>query len=61
MYNELRKIRLQKKVKADILSNLINKTTNVYYKKERGMIPFTIEEAKIISKYFKKSIEKIFN
>ena len=61
MFNRLREVRNQNNVNVQILSDLIGiKEKSTYYKKERGEIPFTLNEAKIISDYFKMDINKIF-
>lgn len=60
MYNNLRRIRKEKKVSVEELAKLIERTENVFYKKERGLIPFTLEEAKIVADRLNKRIDYIF-
>lgn len=61
MYKILRNTRkLQDVPVIDIVRKLGFKTTGIYYKKEQGNVPFTIEEAKIISKMLHTSIDKLF-
>ena len=61
MFENLRRLRQEKNVKAkDIAEKLGLKTEGAYYKKETGSVPFTLEEGKIISEIFNMSIEDIF-
>lgn len=60
MYNNLRKIRKEKKVSVEEFAKLIERTENVFYKKEMGLIPFTLEEAKLVADRLKKTIDYIF-
>ena len=61
MYEELRKIRQQKNIKAKEIADKIGlKTEGAFYKKETGIVPFTLEECKIISEMLGLPIEKIF-
>lgn len=61
MYKNLRKIRLERGIKARELAEKIGlKTEAAYYKKETGIVPFTLEESKIIANILKLSIEEIF-
>lgn len=61
MFENLRKIRQEKNVKAKEIAEKIGlKTEGAYYKKETGNVPFTLEEGKIISDMLKMPIEEIF-
>lgn len=61
MFENLRKIRQQKNIKAkEIAEKLGLKTEGAYYKKETGTVPFTLQEGKIISNIFQMPIEEIF-
>jgi DNA-binding XRE family transcriptional regulator len=61
VFEELRKIRKEKNIKAIDMAILIGlKTEGAYYKKETGQVPFTLEEGKEIAKLLKMPIEKIF-
>lgn len=61
MYKNLRKIRIEKGIKARELAEKIGlKTEAAYYKKETELVPFTLEESKIIANVFKLPVEEIF-
>lgn len=61
MFENLRKIRREKKINAKEIANRMGlKTEGAYYKKEAGNVPFTLEEGKIIADIFKMPIEEIF-
>lgn len=61
MYENLRAIRHQNNVSATIMKDLLGlKTEAAYYKKEKGLIKFSLEEAKKIAEHFKMNIEDIF-
>lgn len=61
MYERLRQIRQEKNIKAtEIAKSLGLKTDGAYYKKETGLVPFTLKEGKIISDILNMSIEEIF-
>ena len=55
MYKILREKRKAKKYNASKMGEVINKTGTTYLKKERGEIPITVEEAKILCKFLKCS------
>ena len=58
---ELKKLRTEKNLTHQYMASLIGlKTASAYCKKESGSTPFSLTEANIISRYFKKSIEEIF-
>lgn len=61
MFKKLRKIRQEKNIKAkEIAKKMGLKTEGAYYKKETGVVPFTLEEGKIIADIFQMPIEEIF-
>ena len=61
MFEKLRKIRQEKNIKAiEISEKLGLKTEGAYYKKETGMVPFTLTEGKIVADLFRMPIEEIF-
>lgn len=61
MFERLRKIRQEKNIKAKEIAIKIGlKTEGAYYKKEKGTVPFTLKEGKIIADMFKIPIEEIF-
>ena len=61
MFENLRKIRQEKNIKAkDIAEKIGLKTEGAYYKKETGSVPFTLEEGKIVANIFNMPIEEIF-
>lgn len=61
MYKNLRRLRREKNVPVSELKQLLNlKTDAAYYKKERGAIKFSVEEAKIIAEFFGMPMEIIF-
>ena len=61
IYARLRAIRCKNNLPAKELSRALGlKTEAAYYKKESGMIRFSLHEAKIIADLFGKPIEDIF-
>ena len=61
MFENLRKIRQSKDIKAkEIAEKLGLKTEGAYYKKETGSVPFTLEEGKIVADILQMPIEEIF-
>lgn len=61
MFENLRKIRTSKNIKAKEIAEKIGlKTEGAYYKKETGTVPFTLKEGKIIADMFDMPIEKFF-
>ncbi len=62
MYEKLRDIRKSRGVTCETMAEILGlKTRSGYSKKETGAIPFSLEEAQIISKYFSLPIESIFS
>lgn len=61
MYYNLRKLRHEKNISLEELKKSLKlKTDAAYYKKEKGLIKFSLEEAKIISNILNLPIEIIF-
>lgn len=62
MYENLRELRNQRNISALDMARVIGlKTKAAYYKKESGLIKFSLEEANLISKYLDMPIEDIFD
>lgn len=62
MYEKLRDIRKSNGVTCKMMADILGlKTRSGYSKKETGAIPFSLEEAQIISQYFSLPIESIFS
>lgn len=61
MYNNLKKLRVNKKVTLLQMSKLLGyNSPNAYSRKEKGERKFTLDEAEKISKFFNLPIEEIF-
>lgn len=61
MYENLRKIRQELNISVEELCDLLGlETKAAYYKKETGLIKFSLQEAKLISDRLKLPIEHIF-
>lgn len=61
MYFNLRKIREERKFTCDYMAKALGYANrSVYSKKERGLLPITIEEAKTIADILKVKIDDIF-
>lgn len=61
MDESLRGMRKEKGSTLQEMSNLLGlKTASAYYKKETGTTPISLEEARILSEYFQRPLEKIF-
>lgn len=61
MFENLKILRRKIGVTCDDMAKILGlKTRGAYNKKENGDVPFSLDEAKIISNYFKKTIEEIF-
>jgi DNA-binding XRE family transcriptional regulator len=58
--SNVRKIRLEKNISAQVVINALGITHCTYYKKELGQLRFSLLEAKVISNLFDMSIEDIF-
>jgi DNA-binding XRE family transcriptional regulator len=61
MYEKLRKIRNDLGISVSELRQLLGLQTDAaYYKKEKGLVKFSLEEALIISQRFEMGVEDIF-
>lgn len=61
MFETLRRIRKEKNIPvSEICKALGLETQAAYYKKERGTVPFTLNEGHIISELFQEPIDTIF-
>ena len=61
MYENLRKLRKEKKIKVSQICEILDlKVDSAYYKKESGRVPIKLEEGLKIAKLFNMSIEEIF-
>lgn len=61
MYSRLRNIRNKKNITAREMADLLGlKTEAAYYKKESGLIKFSLEEAKIVADRLGLTVEEIF-
>ena len=61
MFSNLRRIRLEKDIPVErITESLGLETKAAYYKKETGNVKFSLDDAKKISELFHMSIEDIF-
>ena len=61
MISKLRKIRKSQKISGHKLAKILGyKSPATYYKKEKGELPLTYNEMKIIADYLQMPAEKIF-
>lgn len=61
MFYKLREIRNSKNISAKEMAESLNlKTEAAYYKKESGLIRFSLDEAKIVSEKLGVPIEELF-
>ena len=60
MYERLKEIREKKGYTIEDMAQVINKSPCNYFKKENGNVKFSVNEALIISKFLKCTVEKIF-
>lgn len=62
MYETLRRTRKETHTPIRVLTKLLDlKTEAAYLKKENGERKFSVDDAFKLAKYFKKSIEELFN
>lgn len=61
MYKNLEKIRKKNNITITQMAKLISKSPANYFKKEKGEVTITVQEAIIISRFFKKKIEFLFH
>lgn len=57
---ELKSLRAKYNITQDTLADLLNITVSTYNRKENGNSSFTVEEAKVIAKIFKTTMDKVF-
>lgn len=60
MQTKMREYRLKNGIAADEIAELIGVTVQTYYKKETGVLKFSLLEAKKIAERCGDSIERIF-
>lgn len=61
MYKNLRRLRREKDIPVTRIRIMLGlKTDAAYYKKEKGIIKFSLDEALVISNFFKVPVELIF-
>lgn len=58
--NKLKKLREKQNIKQSEMAKILGISDSNYFKKESGMVKFSLIEAKKISDFFKVSIEDIF-
>jgi len=59
--NKIRKIRKEKNISVEeIMKHLGINTFATYYRKETGIIKYSLDEAKLLSDLFEMSIEELF-
>lgn len=56
----IRSLRSYKRLTQSEMAKILNLSIVSYNKKENGKVPFTLEEIKILSEYFKVPIESFF-
>ncbi|MBV4425935.1 helix-turn-helix transcriptional regulator [Clostridium tyrobutyricum] len=60
MYKKLRELRIKHNISGVEMAKFLNITKASYSKKELGSVKFSLNEAKLISDKFNRSIEDIF-
>ena len=60
MYKNLETIRKRKKYTIYDMAQVIQKSPANYYKKEKGIVSITIEEAIILAKFLNEDIDFLF-
>lgn len=61
MYENLKKERQKQNKTCQDLANLLNLSqANGYWRKEKAIVPFSLEEAKKVAKFLNKPVEEIF-
>ncbi|PKM53414.1 MAG: XRE family transcriptional regulator [Firmicutes bacterium HGW-Firmicutes-5] len=61
MMKKLKSLRIESELThKDMASVLGLKTASAYWKKEAGLVPFSLSEARIIADFFNMSIDDIF-
>ena len=62
MYEKLRAKRKKENIKARLLADLLNlKTVPAYFKKETCTVRITVEEAILLARFFKTTVEELFS
>ena len=57
---KLKSLRVMKDLTQEEFSKILGMHEVTYNRKEKGINSFSLEEARLISKYFEQSIEEIF-
>lgn len=60
MKNRVKELRIEKGLSCQDMARLIGVTKATYSKKENGSVKFSLNEAKLVSDKFQKTIEEIF-
>ena len=60
MYQKLKEIREKNGYTIEDIAKVIGKSAPNYYKKENGDVKFSVNEALLIAKFFKRKVETIF-
>ena len=57
---KIRELRVSKGLTGEDMSTVIGTNAATYYKKEMGMLRFSLQDAKKIADFFKSTIEDVF-
>jgi hypothetical protein len=61
MYEKLREKRKEKNVQVKNLCEILSlQTEAAYFKKETGAVKITVEEAILLARFFRTSVERLF-
>ncbi|PGS79155.1 transcriptional regulator [Bacillus cereus] len=60
MHKNLYIARKERRMTQVAAANLINKSQRSYYSKEQGKSDFTLKEAQKLAKYFKTTVDELF-
>jgi len=60
MMNRVKELRMEKGATANQLGTLIGVSTGTYWKKEAGVLRFSLVDAKVLADFYGESIESIF-
>jgi DNA-binding XRE family transcriptional regulator len=61
MFLKLRYLRLENRISAEKMAEILGlETKAAYYKKEKGSVKFSLDDAKKISDFFDVPIDEIF-
>ena len=58
--SKVKDLRKEAGIKQSFMAKYLNISTTNYSKKEKGDVKYSLEEAKKVADYFKKTIEDIF-